>query len=41
MKDRSTHTRDVPVYYVVLMEVLYGIRYAKDLIKKLVCAEEN
>ena len=32
MRDRITHTLDVPVYHVI-MEILYGLRYVKDLIK--------
>ena len=33
MRGRLTHTLDVPVYYVVLMEILYGFSYTKDLTK--------
>ena len=36
MRDRLTHTLDVSVYYFVLMEILYGFRYTKDLTKKSV-----
>ena len=41
MRDRLTHTLDVPMYYIVLMEIFYGIRYTKDLTKNLVCDGEN
>ena len=32
-RDRLTHTLEVPVYHIVLMEILYGFRYIKDLIR--------
>ena len=33
MRDRLTHTLEVPMYHVLLMEILYGFRYIKDLTK--------
>ena len=33
MRDRLTHTLEVPVNHVVFVEILYGVRYIKDLTK--------
>jgi hypothetical protein len=33
MRDWLTHTLDVPMYYVVLVEILYGLCYTEDLTK--------
>ena len=33
MRDRLIHRLDISVYYVVLMEILYGFCYIEDLTK--------
>ena len=31
MRDRVTHTLEVPVYHIFLMEIPHSFRYIKDL----------